>query len=703
VLRVLPDVAGAGIPPVAWATTVASVAAWPREPVTPFVELRICRRRRRGMLRPIVVVGFHDPLELWSDAEAAVESRELARPLWSARPLPVASPAVARAITDPAVGYAAELTRLDGRLPEGPGALLPLYQLLVEGLAALDGPVALSMLVLPPVAHQDVEEGRDNSVRLRHANFLLRLFAARPIPATLRARAEALCLAHRAVEGDWCLAVTPVEVSAAREAISEHRPLATQALPPARCDIVALTLALPLPADPSARTAVGRQVAGPLPQDGPVLGRAPRSDGRFAPWRLAWAQRRLHTFIAGASGCGKSTATLRLALDDLEAGRSIVLVDFHGDLGDQLAAVVPADRLVHVDPRRSDTAALDLLDGDPARASAHLLSAVSEVWPADYAGPAWHRSISLATRALARTSLLGAQPTLADVERFIVDAEWRGEIVADLDDIGEIVADLADVELLTELRPEHEAWCRPSRDDTSMVNWVSSKLTPLTRGPGRSLFTAPAGERLEATIARGAVLVVVLPVGTLGQATASLTARMFLARLTAAIAVQGDLPEDERHPVAVFVDEAHLAAGPALAGLFAQARKFNCAVTIACQSPSQMEPHLDQLLTNTQTHLYGRLSQRDAMSVAARVGECGARALPCLPRHHLLVVLEDNDPELEPLVLAPVAPPALPTPVPRPAASAAVAPVVAEPAPARARGDLDDALDALLSARRRSH
>ena len=107
----------------------------------------------------------------------------------------------------------------------------------------------------------------------------------------------------------------------------------------------------------------------------------------------------------------------------------------------------------------------------------------------------------------------------------------------------------------------------------------------------------------------------------------------------------------------MYVDEAHVVAGPALSRLFSQARKFNCSVTVACQTPSQLEPYLDEILTSTQTHLLGRLSQREALRLGDRVGEEGVRALTRLPRHHLLLGLEESDPDLPPMILTPVPPP----------------------------------------------
>lgn len=656
-LRVLPDASGAGFPPAAWASTIAAIGAWPAtEPVRPVLERRFWRDSRRGGLREAVIGGMQDPLDLWTPADAEGELRELLRPLWSSRPLPKVSAEGRRQLSDPVAPYVAELGRLDGTLPEGNHALAPIFAQLVAGIAALEGPVGLSLLVTqldtPASSVERVDRAEDAPERraaeqIRQLGFSLRLFGRHPLPPVLRARAEALCLATSARNGEWTLAMGGRAAPGA-EAVRWQRPLGS-APRPARADIVALTLALPAPAGREARVVLGRPVAGALPKSGAVLGRVPRVDGRQVAWRLPWEERRLHTLIAGSSGCGKTTAMLRLMLDDIDAGRTVVMVDPHGDVADQLSAVVPSQRLVHIDPRRERTAKLDLLDPDPARAASHLLSAASEVWPADYAGPVWHRAISLACRGLDASSAIQRRATLLDVERFFTDARWRATIVGGV----------GDRQLSAELKREHEAWQQPSRDDASMTNWLASKLTPLTGGPGRPLFDAPAPTTLEEDITRGAVTVLALPIGTLGHATTALTARMFLSRLTAAVAHQGDRPEQDRQPVSVFIDEAHIAVGDSLAGLFAQARKFNCSVTVACQSPSQLEPHLEQVLTNAQTHLYGRLSQREAALVGARIGDAGVRALPRLPRHHLLVATEDNDPTLPPIVLTPVAPPGL--------------------------------------------
>lgn len=645
---------------VAWKEVVATVGAWsPAAAFRPVVEQRLWRPGARGPLQHTLAVVLHDPFGQLDEAGAAAEIAELVRPISRRRPL-AALPAVRlRAYRSVAVGHIAELADADPVLPEGGDAFDGLFAGLVEGLSAMSGSVALSMLVAPardvgpdlglapPAPDNDGSPRRE-----RRVEFRLRLITAEPLRATLLARAEALCLARSPAVSSWRIPLNRGELDAARHAVTHSTTDAwTTAAPPSAVHplIAALTMSLVATAA-HPRRIQGRPVAGPLPSTGAVMGRVARPGGGRAPWRLDWAQRGRHVLLAGSSGCGKTTAILRLALDDVAAGRTVVLVDPHGDVATELAAAVPPELLVHIDPRLSGSAALDLLDPDPARSAAHVLSAVREVWPADFAGPTFHRAIALTLRGL--HAALPERPTLVDVERFVTQAGWRAGLMRAV----------SDPELRANLEHEDAVWRGDSRGSgggPSHVQYIAGKFAPLTHGPAGALFATAPRRALEADLARGAVVIAALPIGTLGTETARLVTRMFLSRLTAAVAAQGVLPPPRRRPVSVFCDEAHLMTGNSLAGLFAQARKFGTAIHVAVQAPSMLGRHLEEVLTNTQTHLLGRLPTSQAGLLVDRAGMSTVRVLPTLPRHHLVAVTEDHDPDGPPVVLTPVPPPSV--------------------------------------------
>ena len=84
-----------------------------------------------------------------------------------------------------------------------------------------------------------------------------------------------------------------------------------------------------------------------------------RTNGRL-PHRVfgIWeADRFFHTLLIGRTGVGKTTLIETMALQDIRAGHSTIVIDPHGDLVTRLVTQVPLSRLpdlIHLDLPRSD-------------------------------------------------------------------------------------------------------------------------------------------------------------------------------------------------------------------------------------------------------------------------------------------------------------------------------------------------------------
>src|SRR5712692_8816176 len=89
-------------------------------------------------------------------------------------------------------------------------------------------------------------------------------------------------------------------------------------------------------------------------------------DGRQTPATLDAADARHHVHVLGPTGAGKSTLLLNLALDDIEAGRGVGVIDPKGDLIRALLERIPLrhqDRVVLIDPSlRERPVGLNVLD-----------------------------------------------------------------------------------------------------------------------------------------------------------------------------------------------------------------------------------------------------------------------------------------------------------------------------------------------------
>jgi DNA helicase HerA-like ATPase len=146
-----------------------------------------------------------------------------------------------------------------------------------------------------------------------------------------------------------------------------------------------------------------------------------------------------------------------------------------------------------------------------------------------------------------------------------------------------------------------------------------------------------------------------LGIGSLGVGDASSIGRALLARLLAAVTTLGDVPPEQRPPLSIVVDEAHLfAGGRALGAMLAQVRKFGAALSLGTQTPSRLGALLPEVLTNCATVLAMRLPEREAKALADRGGPPAIRQIVSLPRYHAVAFLEDADAEAEPRVIHPI-------------------------------------------------
>ncbi|MEO7921308.1 MAG: hypothetical protein ABIT01_17745, partial [Thermoanaerobaculia bacterium] len=137
-----------------------------------------------------------------------------------------------------------------------------------------------------------------------------------------------------------------------------------------------------------------------------------------------------HMHVIGVSGVGKSTLLLSIALQDIEAGRGVAVIDPHGDLVDDLLGRIPLSRLddvILLDPTdsiapvgfnvlqaRSEVEKI-LLSSDLTA----LFKRFSTTW-----GDKMHAVLANAVQVFLERPGGG---TLQDLRRFLVEKEYRDD------------------------------------------------------------------------------------------------------------------------------------------------------------------------------------------------------------------------------------------------------------------------------------
>lgn len=360
-------------------------------------------------------------------------------------------------------------------------------------------------------------------------------------------------------------------------------------------------LVLAPPDAPSRRApkVVGRTDTGP---DHPILLQVP--DARY------------HLHVCGATGTGKSTALLNLALGDIHAGRGCAVIEPRGDLIRDLLDRLPAsagDRLVLIDPDETHApASLNVLDpaGQGGEAVAeYLVSTLHRLYSAWW-GPRVEDTLRAACLTLTRQP--GA--TLADIPLLLTNDVFRRQVTAQVraEDPAGIGAFWHAFDQLT---PSAVA---------AAVGPVLSKLRAVTtRRFVADLFGTATSSFHPADILDGGILLARLPKGELGEDTARLVGSLLVASLWQATLARTQQPEQSRLDATIYVDEAqnfvHLPTP--LDDALAEARGYHVGFVLAHQ-------HLDQLTTplrtaldaNARNKLFFGVSPADARHLAPHVG-----------------------------------------------------------------------------------
>ena len=154
--------------------------------------------------------------------------------------------------------------------------------------------------------------------------------------------------------------------------------------------------------------------------------------GQITDVRLSVDAKTKHVHLVGSSGTGKSTLLVRMILEDIENGHGVGVLDPHGDLIEEVAARVPDDRLsdvVFFDPSEDETAIGWNILGAESEVEKDLLAS-------DLVGVFRRLSTSWGdqmTAVLANAILVFLESerggTLEDLRRFLVDAEFRKEML----------------------------------------------------------------------------------------------------------------------------------------------------------------------------------------------------------------------------------------------------------------------------------
>lgn len=345
-----------------------------------------------------------------------------------------------------------------------------------------------------------------------------------------------------------------------------------------------------------------------------------------------------HTVILGPTGSGKSTAMQRQIMADVEAGRSVLLLDPKSDTADAIIARIPEHlikNLVVIDPSSPCPVGLNPLayknHHNPGLIADSILAVFQQLFSENW-GIRSQDVISAALLTLVKTegSSLLWLPTL------LTDDAFRQKVTSKIDDKIGIGAFWTAFE---EMKPSERR-----QEILPTLNKVRQFL--LRPGLRNVLGQANPKFDLNDLFTKQRIVLVPLNKGLIGGESAKLLGSLIVG-LTWTLALgRAGMPEEKRTPVSIYIDELQdyvSSISADFSDALAQARGLGVSITMAHQYREQLPPEIRAGIdANARNKIIFGISASDAKDMAAMAPDLSYEDFMALPRYQVYASFNDN-------------------------------------------------------------
>lgn len=349
-----------------------------------------------------------------------------------------------------------------------------------------------------------------------------------------------------------------------------------------------------------------------------------------------------HTVVTGPTGSGKSMVLARLALDDIAAGRPLVLVDPKRQLVDYIVDHAPADaagRIVILDAADDRPVGFNPLDtkGRPADVVVDgILSSLKAVFH-DGWGPRTEDLLHAGLLTLARAGDARDEPyTLIDLPRLLTDAAFRRSV------IGAVAND----QTLSSFWAAFEEMSVGQR--ATVIGPPMNKLRKFVLRPNVAavLGQSRPAFRLRDVFREGTHAVLVpLNDALLGPGAAQLLGSLIVAEVWMATLERAAEKEPTKRPGMVFVDEVQqfLNLPTSIADALATSRSYGVGWHLAHQFRDQLSPAMRAAFdANARSKVVFALGPDDARDMARMAPRLVVEDFQSLAPYEIYATLVDR-------------------------------------------------------------
>jgi hypothetical protein len=381
----------------------------------------------------------------------------------------------------------------------------------------------------------------------------------------------------------------------------------------------------------------GRSAPPPVnaPQEGILMGHVDYR-GLDVKIRMKDADRRRHLYVIGKSGSGKSVFIKNLAIQDIQNGKGVCVVDPHGDLVEDILEHIPksrADDIVVFNPSDLEyPIGLNMLEARTEEekdfAVQEMISIFYKLFPPEMMGPMFeHNMRNVMLTLMADPDNPG---TIIDIPRMFTDDDFVKKYLKKLKDP------------VVRAFWEKEKAKETAHTKSEMLGYLVSKVGRFVEnGMMRNIMgQQKSGFNFRDIMDNKKILLVNLAKGKTGEINAKLLGLIIVSKLQMAAFGRADMPESERHDFYLYIDEFQNFITDSIESILSEARKYRLNLIIAHQYMAQLQDEKgragirDAVLGNAGTLCSFRIGPEDSEILAKEFAPTfGAYDLLNTPRY----------------------------------------------------------------------
>ncbi len=312
--------------------------------------------------------------------------------------------------------------------------------------------------------------------------------------------------------------------------------------------------------------------------------------------RMKRDDRRRHTYIIGKSGTGKSVLLANMAVQDIQNGEGVCVVDPHGDLIDDILERIPPERaedVVIFSPADLERPmALNLLEYDPKypEQKSFVINEMIGIFDKLYdlkatGGPMFEQYMRNAMLLIMDDPESGS--TLMEIPKVLADEKFR-----------KLKLSRCKNKTVSDFWHKEAEKAGGEAALANIVPYITSKLTSFISndmmrpiiGQQKSAFN------IREIMDKQKILLVELPKGTVGEMNAYLLGMILVGKILMSALSRTDIPGDQRKDFYLYIDEFQNFTTNSISQILSEARKYALNLIIAHQYIGQLSKGQDHTI-----------------------------------------------------------------------------------------------------------